>query len=111
MSMFSCHFEGVHLHTLTTYRVLMPSTPGPGGEWVVHFSSWPSAPLSSPVREDLPADEWGPRGGRGGRAGLEPVHDALVFATPKARDAWWSVMNKQLSIQWTEITDEFAEGK
>jgi hypothetical protein len=96
--MYSCHFEGVHLHTLTSYRILMPASPGPGGEWVVHYSYWPHSPVSSPVREDLPESSFGARS-----ENVEPLHETYVFATPKAREGWWNVMRKQPAIQWMEL--------
>ena len=80
--MYSDHFEGVHELTEIGYEARFPATPGPGGEWVVHWRTTqphPGADLSGVTTDNT-----------------------FVFSNPQRRAAWWKVVRK--NIIWLRVT-------
>lgn len=80
--MYERHLEGVHRETLTSFRLLFPSTPGPGGEWVIHFHAMPA--VSGPLQ-------------RG------PMNDTHVFFTQADRDEGWRSLERNTNIVWVDL--------
>lgn len=80
--MYDRHMEGVHRKTLTSFRLLFPDTPGPGGEWVIHFHAVPA--VNGPIQ-------------RG------PMDDTLVFFTQADREEGWRTLRDTTNIMWVDL--------